>query len=101
MEKRVLLAVVLSFIVLYGSQALLPPPKPQPKPAPAGSTATPRSGAAGDSVPSAEVQGSRPPEPVPATDAPVVADNEERQVTFENASVTATFSTRGGVLTSW
>ena len=27
MEKRVLLAVVLSFIVLYGYQALFPPPQ--------------------------------------------------------------------------
>ena len=28
MEKRVLLAVALSFLVLYGYQALFPPPKP-------------------------------------------------------------------------
>ena len=37
MEKRVLLAVVLSFVVLYGYQALFPPPKPaqeQTQPAP-------------------------------------------------------------------
>ena len=27
MEKRVLLAVVLSFVVLYGYQALFPPPE--------------------------------------------------------------------------
>ena len=32
MEKRVLLAVVLSFIVLYGYQALFPPPDPRLKP---------------------------------------------------------------------
>ena len=28
MEKRVLLAVVLSFVVLYGYQAMFPPPEP-------------------------------------------------------------------------
>ena len=32
MEKRVLLAVVLSFIVLYGYQAMFPPPDPRLKP---------------------------------------------------------------------
>ena len=30
MEKRVLLAVALSFVVLYGYQAMFPPPKPAP-----------------------------------------------------------------------
>ena len=49
MEKRVLLAVVLSFVVLYGYQALYPPPKPQPKAgaatgAPAGAPAAPTPG---------------------------------------------------------
>ena len=34
MEKRVLLAVFLSFLVLYGYQALFPPPKPRPIPKP-------------------------------------------------------------------
>ena len=28
MEKRVLIAVILSFVVLYGYQAMVPPPKP-------------------------------------------------------------------------
>jgi hypothetical protein len=32
MERRVLIAVLLSFLVLYGYQALFPPP-PEPKPA--------------------------------------------------------------------
>ncbi len=100
MEKRVLLAVVLSFIVLYGSQALFPPPQPQPKPAVPADTSRPGREAAGSSTP-AQTPSAEPPETAAPSAAPVVADNEERRVTFENASVAATFSTRGGVLTSW
>ena len=100
MEKRVLLAVVLSFIVLYGSQALFPPPQPQPKPAVPADTSTPGRDAAGSNTP-AQVPAAELPEPAIPSAAPVVADNEERRVTFENASVAATFSTRGAVLTSW
>jgi YidC/Oxa1 family membrane protein insertase len=100
MEKRVLLAVVLSFIVLYGSQALFPPPQPQPKPAVPADTSSPGREAAGSITP-AQTPRAEPPETAAPSAAPVVADNEERRVTFENASVAATFSTRGGVLTSW
>jgi YidC/Oxa1 family membrane protein insertase len=85
MEKRVLLAVVLSFVVLYGYQALFPPPKPQPKPSGATTEAT--------QTPS--------PAATPTAAAPLVADAQERDVTFENESVTAVFTTRGGVLKSW
>ncbi len=102
MEKRVLLAVVLSFVVLYGYQALYPPPKPQPKAgaatgAPAGAPATPTPG------PNAEAaQPETAPKPVaaPAAEA-LVADTEEREIRFENESVTAVFTTRGGALKSW
>lgn len=99
MEKRVLLAIVLSFIVLYGYQALFPPPEPlrptqstetaaAPQPAAPAAPATP--------APSGPVE----PAGVEAP-APVVADAAERDVTFENESVLAVFSTRGGVIRSW
>ncbi len=95
MEKRVLLAIVLSFVVLYGYQAMFPPPKPQPKAAATaapGEPATPASG----KTPAAEAAPPAAPEA-----AALVADTEERDVTFENQSVSAVFSTRGGVLKSW
>jgi YidC/Oxa1 family membrane protein insertase len=91
MEKRVLLAVLLSFVVLYGYQALFPPPepaKPGAKPAPASEPAQP---AAGHEAP--QVQ--------PIEAAPLLSDSAERDVTFENDSVSAVFTTRGGALKSW
>lgn len=102
MEKRVLLAVVLSFVVLYGYQALFPPPKPQPKAAAASSQAAggPQGKAAGSSSPVAEAQ-TPPAAPARPAAAALVADAEERDVTFENESVTAVFTTRGGALKSW
>jgi YidC/Oxa1 family membrane protein insertase len=98
MEKRVLLAVILSFLVLYGYQALFPPPKPTPRPqpsaAPASQGATP-SPQPGESAP-------QPPQPVPEVEAEaLVADAQERDVRVESDAVAAVFSTRGGVLRSW
>ena len=102
MEKRVLLAIVLSFVVLYGYQAMFPPPEPI-KPAPAAQTpAAPAAGAP------AATPGAAPPQAETAAPveqaagaAPVVADTAERDVTFENGSVRGVFSTRGGVIKSW
>jgi YidC/Oxa1 family membrane protein insertase len=92
MEKRVLLAVLLSFLVLYGYQALFPPPEPpKPGPKPAQSEPTAAEPAKGQEAP--QVQ--------PVEAAPVLSDSAERDVTFENDSVSAVFTTRGGALKSW
>src|SRR6266542_2552493 len=111
MENRVLLAVVLSFVVLYAFQAIYPPAKPQPtKPssaaqAPAAAPSSNPSGAGAPAAPtaSAAMQGTAP---VPAAQAPatptaLVADSAERDVVVENQSVHAVFTTRGGALKSW
>ena len=105
MEKRVLLAVVLSFVVLYGYQALFPPPKPAGTPgtgisAPA--TPAPATQAAGGqtSPPATPPSATEPPAAPPAS-APLVAESEERDVKFESESVLAIFTTRGGALKSW
>jgi YidC/Oxa1 family membrane protein insertase len=102
MEKRVLLAVVLSFVVLYGYQALYPPPKPQPKSgaatgAPAGAPATPTPGS---NAAAAQPETVPKPAAAPVAEA-LVGDTEEREIRFENESVTAVFTTRGGALKSW
>jgi YidC/Oxa1 family membrane protein insertase len=94
MEKRVLLAIVLSFLVLYGYQLLVPPPKPQPRPAtpapaPVPATAEPQA-----------VEREKEPESAPAAQ-PLVADASERDIVVENGAVHAVFTTRGGVLTHW
>ncbi len=101
MEKRVLLAVVLSFVVLYGYQAMFPPPKPQPKPAIStgqGATGAP---AATPASPTGTTAEAPPTTSGPPAAAALVADTEERDVTFDNDSVSAVFTTRGGVLKSW
>jgi YidC/Oxa1 family membrane protein insertase len=99
MEKRVLIAVFLSFLVIYAYQALMPPP---PEPArqvpPAGGTPAPSQGTPaqtpGTTVTSEGVT-SAPPV------APLVADTEARDVSIDTDDVLAVFSTRGAVLKQW
>src|SRR5262245_8970108 len=98
MEKRVLIAVLLSFLVLYGYTALFPPPKRPVAPKPvATETAAPASSqtppASGETVPP-------PAAPAPAVDA-TVAETSERSIVVETDVVRAVFSNRGGVITSW
>jgi YidC/Oxa1 family membrane protein insertase len=106
MEKRVLLAVVLSFVVLYGYQALFPPPKPAGTPGPGTSApatttpATPQAGG-GQTSPSTTPPSAPVPAAAPPASAPLVAESEERDVKFETESVEAIFTTRGGALKNW
>jgi YidC/Oxa1 family membrane protein insertase len=105
MEKRVLLAVVLSFVVLYAFQALYPPPKPQParpSTSPQTSAASPSASPSPAAAPESPAPVAATPEaPQPPTTVALVADNAERDITVENESVHAVFTTRGGALKSW
>ena len=96
MERRVLIAVLLSFLVLYGYQALFPPP-PEPKPAQVTSkTATaPKASGPTAANPTASVQGVPPTAEAGAPSAPA------RDIEIDNADVHAVFTTRGAVLKSW
>ncbi len=107
MEKRVLIAVFLSFLVIYAYQALVPVPKPPAKPsgAPASAPArqpegaAPASAAPGTAVPpGTPVATAEPPAPAAAA---VVADSAAHDIVVENGSARAVFSTRGGVLKQW
>ncbi len=98
MEKRVLLAVILSFVVLYGYQALFPPPRPAPRPQPSSAPTAPA--ATQTSTPS-EPAAETPSTPPALEAAAVLADTQERDVRVESAAVSAIFSTREGVLKSW
>ena len=107
MEKRVLLAVFLSFLVLYGYQALFPPPKPLP--AGTSQAARPAAGAAAAGVPGTTRPG------VAAScsrsrrtrfrrrfaRSPGDAKRAERTVTVDTADVTAVFTNRGAQILSW
>jgi YidC/Oxa1 family membrane protein insertase len=89
MEKRVLIAVLLSFLVLYAYQAMFPPPQDETKkPVQASKAATaPNASAPAVSNPA--------PSPDPAAGEP------EHEIVLENADVRGVFSTRGGALKSW
>src|SRR6202163_1562934 len=98
MERRVLLAIFLSFIVLYVYQALFVKPVPKPSTAPAGSAATP--------APTPAAQPQAPVESAPAAATavpatPLVGDRSERDVRVESRDVVAVFTNRGARLKSW
>jgi YidC/Oxa1 family membrane protein insertase len=100
MERRVLIAIFLSFIVLYAYQAFVV--KPAPKPAGAASstqsttnrsTTAPTTSAA--SLPSA------PSTAVAASAPALVGDSMEREIRVETHDVIAVLSNRGARLKSW
>src|SRR6478736_3785210 len=86
-NQRVLLAVLLSFLVLWGYTLLVPPPK---RPASVTDVATAGKPAA--------VESASPATPAAAA---TVADTAEHDVVVETKLVHAVFSNRGGVLTNW
>src|SRR6185503_6382477 len=104
MEKRVLIAVFLSFLVLYAYQAIVPQPKrPASRPAPAvvtepaGTAAATTQPAADTAIPAAPADA---PAPVPASQ-PLVADTAERDIVVDAGTVRATFTNRGAIVKSW
>jgi YidC/Oxa1 family membrane protein insertase len=107
MEKRVLLAVLLSFLVLYGYQAVFPPPKPRPPQTRSTQTASPRQSASPPTAAAARdtspVPAPAAPSEVPATPgaAPLVGESAERTVTVDTSTVTAVFRNRGARILSW
>src|SRR6476646_4896888 len=111
MERRVLFAIFLCFLVLYLWQALVV--KPVPKPGAAGTPATAQGtkvpGPPGVPSPTAPGEpgppgGAQPvkegPAPAPAA-AAVVGEAVERDVRVETPTVVAVFTNRGARLKSW
>jgi YidC/Oxa1 family membrane protein insertase len=103
MEKRVLLVIVLSFLVLYGYQAMFPPP-PRPvsqtPPAAGPSAPAPSNPQQAAPTPSARPATEPPAQPPLEAQAPVSAQ-AEREIVVESPAVHAVFTTRGGALKSW
>jgi YidC/Oxa1 family membrane protein insertase len=104
MERRVLLAIFLAFLVLYVWQALFV--KPAPKPAPGANApvatvteATPPSGTPGSATPSAGPATPAAPAAPPA--ATLVGETSERDIRIETRSVLAVFTNKGARLKSW
>ena len=121
MERRVLLAISLSFLVLFLFQRFVMPP---PAPASNGSqsaSAQPPTGAASGSTPSQPMSGAvtpgqaQPlsgnplvpavaPAPAPETTAPpemLLGETAEREIVVDTTTVNAVFSNRGARLLRW
>ncbi len=97
MEKRLLLAAVLSLAVLALWELLIPKPKRPAAASAPGAGATP---AAVSPVPQSAAQPAPAVAPRPVSLPPPVSGREEPPVVVENSLVRATFSNRGAVLTS-
>jgi YidC/Oxa1 family membrane protein insertase len=99
-ERRLLLAVALSLLVLTAYQLLLAPtPRPRPSPASPGATTSP----AAPATPSVSPSAPRPAAtPVP-TPPPVarIADARERRIEVEGADIQVAFANKGARLLSW
>ena len=99
MERRVLVAVFLSFLVLYGYQALIGPPPPPPGPTESG-PAEPAPGV--PSMPAAPAPGltagPTQTDPIVAIEPPtpdtVVGDTLLREIVVESDAFRAVFSNR-------
>jgi YidC/Oxa1 family membrane protein insertase len=105
MEKRVLLAVVLSFLVLTAYRAFLPAPPQRavntPAPAPSAASAPASSPTQAAVAPSAGPAAS--PQPAPASPAApaTVGESSEQDIVVTTNLVRAVFNNRGGVLKNW
>jgi len=90
MERRVFVAILLSFVVLYGYQALFVPPTPQ-APRPTARTSPPSTpGNTSPGPPNVEA-------PRPATQPPAVTTEPgEREVVVDTTTVQAVLTNRGG-----
>jgi YidC/Oxa1 family membrane protein insertase len=94
MERRIFLAVFLSFLVVYAYQALFIPKEPPARPeSPAGRPADP--------IPAPEPAPQVAP-PAPASRAePLVGEQAEREIVLESETVRAVFTNRGGRIKQW
>jgi YidC/Oxa1 family membrane protein insertase len=101
-ERRLLLAVALSLLVLTGYQLLFPSPPPVAPPAPAPSAApastVPEVTAASPAAPGAATAVAPAPLPTPVAS---VADDREKRVEMDFRGHALAFTNRGARLVSW
>ena len=100
MERRVLLAIFLSFLVLYTYQSLFVPAS-NPAPSAVRSPSATDASAAADKPATAVASASVPAQPPMPTAPPLVGATEERDVRLETDEVIAIFTNRGGRLKGW
>ena len=97
MERRVFIAVILSFVVLYGYQALFPPPEPTAPAKPATQSAP---AAAAPATAASAASPDTPPvsEPAPAAQ---VAETAPREIVVDTAHARIVLSNVGARLLHW
>lgn len=100
MEKRVLIAVLLSFLVLWAYTAIVPHPKPPITRPGAAAASAPGEAAAGGQAAGPD-EPVAPVTPLAPTAAATVSDTTEHSIVIDTKLVRAVFSNRGGVLRSW
>lgn len=101
MERRVLLAISLSFLVLFGYQTFLAPPSPKPPEAGVQSAATGAVAPTGSTaIPTPAAAAAAAATPVVPTQT-LVGETASRSVVVETTRVRATFSNRGARLEHW
>jgi len=102
MERRVLLAIFLAFLVLYTWQALFVKPVPKPVTGTAPTAANSTAGAPADKA-TTPAEPATPEAGKPATPlaAAVVSESSERDVRVETDDVVAVFTNKGARLKSW
>ena len=97
MERRVLLAISLSFLVLFVYQSYFAPPSPQPP------SATPPAAATAPAPSTGPASAAEPAPALPPTVPVPVEEGEatEREITIESRTVRAVFTNRGARLKHW
>ena len=105
MERRVFIAIVLSFLVLYMYQAYFAPPPANTATRPAASSPpqTQQSAVSGGGNAAATPSEAPAVATPPAAPEPqaLVGETSERQITVDTATVQAVFTNRGGRLVHW
>ncbi|MDE3157118.1 MAG: membrane protein insertase YidC [Acidobacteriota bacterium] len=108
MEKRVLLAIFLSFLVLYAFQGLFETPKPKPKTTPAAAGKAVPGKTAVTGIPAAQAgktAGSTAREAAQQAPAAgstaLVSASQAEDIRVETDAVEAVFTNKGGELKSW
>ena len=103
MERRVFIAVILSFVVLYGYQALFMPAEPPPATKPATAPAQPAANATGVASPAATAAASPPATAPAAAPAPAarVAEASAREIVVDTAHARIVLSNVGARVLRW
>lgn len=101
MERRVLIAIFLSFLVLYVYQAMFVKPVPKPVETSATTTAAQAPATSAPAASPSKPAAAAPEASAAPTAAPLVADTAERDIRIETNDVIAVFTNRGARLKSW